>query len=120
MRALIEQLIERGKPYALGVLTVTVLLATFGVDLMTQQGIVPSALYAIAILIAREWWGKWAVVATALAAAGLTVLGALVSPAGHAGIDFVNRIFAIAMISLVGAMCLWLERKEEAHQQTEA
>ena len=120
MRALIEQLIERGKPYALGVLTVTVLLATFGVDLMTQRGIAAWALYPIAILAAKEWRGKWAVVATALTAAGLTVLGALMSPTGHEGIDFVNRIFAIAMISLVGTMCLWLERKEEAYQQTEA
>ncbi len=119
MRVLIEQLIERGKPFALGGLTIAVLLATFVIDLMTQQGIVPAALYAIAILIAKEWRGKWAVAATALTAAGLTVLGALLSAAGHAGIDFINRIFAVAMISMVGMMCLWLERKEEANQQTE-
>lgn len=120
MRVLIEQLIERGKPFVLGGLTVAVPLATFAIDLMTQRGIAAWALYPIAILAAKEWRGKWAVVATGLVAAGLTVLGALMSPTGHAGIDFVNRIFAIVMISLVGAMCLWLERKEEAHQQTEA
>ncbi|MGH7260944.1 MAG: PAS domain S-box protein [Nitrospiraceae bacterium] len=120
MRALVEQLIERWKPFALGGLTVTVLLATFVIDLMTQRGIAAWALYPIAILIAKEWRGKWAVVATALVAAGLTVLGAMVSPAGHAGIDFVNRIFAIVLISLVGVMGFLLERKEEAHQQTEA
>lgn len=121
MRDLFEQLIERGKPFALGGLTVAVLLATFAIDLTTQQGIVPSALYALAILIAREWRGKWAIVATGLTAAGLTILsGALMSSTLHASIDFVNRIFAIAMIGLVGAMCLWLERKEAAHKQTEA
>ncbi len=120
MRVLIEQLIERGKPFALGGLTVVVLVVTFVIDLVTQQGIAAWALYPIAILAAKEWRGKWAVVATGLVAAGLTVLGALVSPAGHAGIDFVNRIFAIVTISLVGMMCLWLERKEEAHQNSEA
>ncbi len=117
MRDSVERLIERWKPFALGWLTAAVLLATFTIDLMTQQGIVPSALYAIAILIAREWRGKWAVVAASLAAAGLTVLGALLSPTGHAGIDFVNRAFAVALIGLVGGMCVWLERKEEAQQE---
>jgi PAS domain S-box-containing protein len=120
MRFPVEHLIERGKPFALGGLAVGMLLATFVIDVMTQQGIVPSALYAMAILIAREWRGKWAVVATALTAAALTVLGALVSPAGHDSIDLINRIFALALISLVGAMSFVLERKEEAHQQTEA
>ncbi len=42
------------------------------------------------------------------------------SPSGHAGIDFVNRIFALALIGLIGAMSVLLERKEEAQQQTEA
>ena len=120
MRVQIEQLIERGKPHMLGGLTVAVLLATFVIDLMTQQGIAAWALYPIAILAAKEWRGKWAVVATALVAAGLTVLGALLSPPGHAGIDVVNRVFALVLISLVGVMSFLLERKEEAHQETEA
>jgi PAS domain S-box-containing protein len=120
MRVLIEQLIERGKPFVFGCLMVAVLLATFAIDLVTQQGIAAWALYPIAVLAAKEWRGKGAVVATALVAVGLTVLGALMSPAGHAGIDFVNRIFAIVMISMVGAVCLWLERKDEVNQKTEA
>lgn len=120
MRSTVEQLIEWGRPFALGGLAIAILLATFAIDVMTQQGIVPAALYAVAILIAREWRGKRAVVATTLAAAGLTILGALLSTAGHAGIDFVNRVFAIAMIGMVGMMCLWLERKEDAQQRTEA
>ncbi len=39
MRVLIEQLMERGKPFALGGLTVTILPATFAIDLATRQGI---------------------------------------------------------------------------------
>lgn len=104
----------------LGLLTFGILLGTFVTDLLTRRGVAAWALYPVAILTAMMWRGRQAVVGTALAGIGLTMLGAWWSPAGHADLDLTNRTIAVIMISVVGMVCLWLERREAASEAAEA
>jgi len=120
MSSVFDALRSYRQPNVLRFLTVTFLIGTFLLDLYTHRGIAAWALYPVAILTAMKWRGRPAIVSTALTAIGLTVLGAFWSPAGHAEIDFVNRVLGVTMIGLVGVVCLWLERQEEAYEAVAA
>ncbi|OGW68124.1 MAG: hypothetical protein A3A88_07560 [Nitrospirae bacterium RIFCSPLOWO2_01_FULL_62_17] len=120
MASVLDTLRRYGQPRVFGFLTCALLIGAFLFDMFTQHGVAAWVLYPVAIIAAMQWRGRWAIVSTTLAGIGLTVLGAWVSPAGHAGIDFINRILAVVLISVVGALCLWLERQEEAYEAVAA
>jgi PAS domain S-box-containing protein len=116
MPSILDTLRSYRQPNVLRFLTFAVLAGTFLLDLFTHRGIAAWALYPVAILTAMKWQGRPAIISTTLTAIGLTILGGFWSEAGHAEIDFVNRVLGVTVLGLVGMVCLWLERQEEAYE----
>lgn len=120
MASVLDALRSYRQPNVLRFLTFGVLTGTFLLDLLTHRGIAAWALYPVAILTAMKWRGRPAIISTTLTGIGLTILGAFWSEAGHAEIDFLNRVLGVTMLGLVGVVCLWLERQEEAYEAVAA
>lgn len=95
-----------------GILTLTVLFLTPFLDAFTKQGTAVWAPYPLAVLTALWWRGRIAVLWVTGGAIALTVLGAWFSPAGDPHLGLVNRIIGVVLISLVGWICLRLDRND--------
>lgn len=108
----LENLAARWRQPFLGLITIGLLLLTFGMDLFTQFGIAVWALYPVSILTALWWRGQWAVMAVTLLAIGLTILGAWPLLHEDPGAVLVNRVLAVVMLSVVGWLCVKLDRQQ--------
>ncbi|MGH7164405.1 MAG: PAS domain-containing protein, partial [Nitrospiraceae bacterium] len=101
-------------PTALGVITVGILLGTFLIDLFTAPGIATWAPYPIAVITALWWGRRGAVVPVTALAILLTILAKLFSPHEVLTFGLINRTVGVMLITLVGLLCLRLDRREEA------
>jgi PAS domain S-box-containing protein len=101
-------------PPALGSLTIGILLTTFLVDCFTPLGIAAWAPYPLAIVTAFWWKGGKAVVSVTMAAVGLTIVGKLFSPPGVELFGVINRVLGISLMTLVGMLCVRLDKREQA------
>ncbi len=101
-------------PTALGAITVGILLGTFLIDLFTAPGIATWAPYPIAVITALWWGRRWAVIPVTALAILLTILAKVFSR--HEAVTFgvINRTVGVVLITLVGLLCLRLDRREEA------
>jgi PAS domain S-box-containing protein len=114
-----EQLPTRWRQHAFGFLTVGALTGTFVLDLLTPLGVAAWALYPIAILAAWMWRGRWAIGVVTMLAIVFTLLGTWLSPSGHELTDLINRVLAVGMISVVGIICVRIDRHEAARRRAE-
>ncbi len=101
-------------PMALGAITVGILLGTFLIDLFTAPGIATWAPYPIAVITALWWGGRRAVIPVTALAILLTILAKLFSRHDVVTFGLINRTVGVVLITLVGLLCLRLDRREEA------
>lgn len=101
-------------PAALGVITVGILLGTFLVDLFTAPGIATWAPYPIAVITALWWGRRRAVIPVTGLAIVLTVAAKVFSRHEVVTFGVINRTVGVVLITLVGLLCLRLDRREEA------
>jgi len=115
----LENLATRWRQPFLGLITIGLLLLTFGMDLLAPVEIAVWALYSVSILTALWWRGQWAVMAVTILAIGLTILGAWPVSDEDLGMALVNRVFAVVMMSVVGWLCVRLDRQQADHKRAE-
>lgn len=101
-------------PAALGAITVGILLVTFFIDLFAAPGIATWAPYPIAVITALWWGRRRAVIPVTALAILLTILAKLFSRHEVVTFGLINRTVGVVLITLVGLLCLRLDRREEA------
>ncbi|MGH7229211.1 MAG: PAS domain-containing protein [Nitrospiraceae bacterium] len=104
----------RLRSFMLGLLTLGLLAITFALDMVTPLGIADWATYPIAVLSALLWKGGRAVLPVTVTAIALTVIGEWLSPPGDLMKDMVNRLIGASTIGLLGWLCLYVDRSEQA------
>jgi len=107
-------------PPALGAITLVIILGTFLFDSVMPLGVAAWAPYPVAIVTAYWWKGRRAVVPIAIATILLTVLGKFISPpppGGYDSIGLTNRVFGVTLLTLVGMLCLRLDKREQVVKQ---
>jgi len=88
-------------------------------DLLAPVEIAVWALYPVSILTALWWRGQRAVMAVTILSIGLTILGAWPVPDEDLSMALVNRVFAVVMMSVVGWLCVRLDRQQADHTRAE-
>ena len=105
-------------PRHYGILTLTISLLTVLLDAVTREGIAAWAFYPLAIFTALRWHGREGVAIATMGTISLTFLGLWISPPGDPAIAWINRFFGVLTISIVGVICLHLDRIEQELRQS--
>lgn len=94
----------------LGILTVITVLVTFVIDVGLPDGIAAWVPYCLAIVLALQWKGVFAIVPVTAIALALMVLGQYVGPLGDLETDATNREIGAVTITCLALVCLYIDR----------